>query len=314
MILSVVVPSYDDPAGLWFTHAASMVDLEQDFARDEFEFIAVIDGPENDTVVGFAQQGTCRILRGEFGGPQNSRRAGALAANGKYIVFLDSHVVPSRGMFRSLIDAAERTGGAIVHAPHCFWNSEPKCYAYRMDFQQRFWSFQVEAEPRSPEPYRIAVMGHGALLVNREKYFKIGGYSDLQRGWGGEEPYLNLKAWMLGESCWIDPRCYHWHYMTKRRTDKVYKQLPYVRNFMVAAYIIGGQQRLDAVYALHTFAANGQKTIEDAVAATQKEPYREAYEAIPAECAEERARVEAGPFGGDLGALVEWFNREGIPN
>src|SRR5665213_145766 len=117
MQLSIVVPSRGDPQGLWMSFASSFVDLEHDFAPDDWEFIAVIDGETepNLTVDSFQQWGTCRIIEGNFGGPQNARRAGALAAHGEFSVFLDSHVVPARGMFRALIEAAKSTGACLVH-------------------------------------------------------------------------------------------------------------------------------------------------------------------------------------------------------
>lgn len=311
MRLSVIVPSREDPQGLWLTYAAAMLDLEENF-RGDWEFLAVIDGPGNEVAEELEKRGSCRVLHGNFGGPQNARHAGVQQVTGDYLVFLDSHVIPSPGMFASLLDGAERTGGALVHAPYCFWRSMPRVYGYRMDFLNRFWCSGEYSEPPGCEPFRVAVMGHGAMLMPRRKYIECGGYGTLLRGWGGEEPLLNLKLWHLGESCWVDPRCHHWHYMSKRRNESVYRHPDYLRNFLLAAYVSGGEKYMQRFRSARALTARAFDTLEEARQAIPEDPCKGLIDGVRADAKEERERVCRGPFGGDLDRLLAWFRREGV--
>lgn len=318
MKLAVVIPSYNDAQGLWFTVAAARVDLEADFAPDEYEIIGVVDGPDDEETQilhGMRQQGTCRMMRSDTRTPQKNRHAGLLATEAPYVFFLDSHVVPSRGYFKRLLMTAEETGAAIVHGAHSFW-SDGRTYAYAMDWKNHFWSHCGEALPqRTDGPYRIGIAGHGGIVVNREKYLSVGGYWDALQGWGGEEPQLNFKLWMMGHEAYLDPRVYHWHLMVPRR-HRVAEQLTagYVRNFLLVAYATGGQKYLDAVHMFYTQSMTHYATIEEAMAAPPRDPWQDVFDRIPEEAAQERELICRGPYGGNLDALRDYFRKEGIPN
>lgn len=318
--LAVVIPSFQDASGLWFTVAAARVDLEADFAPDEYEIIAVVDGPEDDgkVIYGMRQMGTCRFLASELRSPQMNRDLGLRATEAPYVFFLDSHVIPSRGFFKRLLQTAEETSAAIVHGPHCFWKKHEKglAYGYYFNWRDYFWACSAEDVPKFPDrPYPIAITGHGAMVVNREKYLKMGGYWGALKGWGGEEPQLNLKAWLLGEQVLMEPRVYHWHFMPeKRRLAEIFKSEPFVRNFMLVSYACGGESYLNSTYGFFTRSAKSYDTFDEALAHKDEGPFSAAFRAVPQEAEEERKLICSGPFHGDLDALRAYFNREGIPN
>jgi glycosyltransferase involved in cell wall biosynthesis len=312
MLLSVVIPSKDDPSGLYHTFAASFVELENDFPGNS-EIIVACDGETNDATD--CLQKNFNVIRGNWRAPQKARHAGLLEAKGKWVAFLDSHVIPSRGMFRRLVEAAEANDAGIVHSPHCFWARNQSCFAYRIDWVKKFWMSESIGEPIVPQPYRVSVMGHGAMVVDREKYLASGGYLMEQRGWGGEEPHLNLKFWMLGYSSWVHPDAYHWHFMARRHSADIYKSPEFIRNFMLAAYALGGQKYLDSVYGSYSIASRPYATVAEAIEhRNDPDPYRDDYLSVPNEMKEERARICAGPFAGNLDALREFFDRERIIN
>lgn len=319
MKLSIVIPSYQDPAGLWFTVAACITDLEQDFAPDDYEIIAVVDGPDDDEtriILGMRQQQMCKFIKVDTRTPQKNRHIGLERAEGRHVFFLDSHVIVARGFFRRMLTSAQETGSALLHAGHCFFSKDTMAYGYNMDWKAQFWSTTAENKPkRSDGPYRIAVAGHGAICVDREQYVAIGGYWDALNGWGGEEPQLNLKAWLLGKEVWMEPRTYHWHYMPlKRCLEGMQLSIPYARNFFLAAYASGGQKYLDAVNHHFTAIHNRHATIEQAVKAPTLNPYGELYEEVMRDGQQERALICSGQYGGDLDALRAMFDREGIPH
>lgn len=318
---AIVIPSYNDAAGLWYTVAACRADLEADFSPDDYEIIAVVDGPEDDetrVILGMKQNAMCRVLNVNTRTPQKNRHIGLLQTDAPYVFFLDSHIVPSRGYFKRMYDSMLETGAAMIHAGHCFWRRD-KCgtaYAYHMNWKDQFWSETAECVPQAKDrPYPICLAGHGAVCVDRAQYLEVGGYWDALEGWGGEEPQLNLKFWLLGKTVMMEPRVYHWHFMPmKRNLCGIQVSDRYAKNFMLVAYASGGQKYLDAVHYFFNQLQNGHKSIDEALAAEAILPYSAIYDAIPKEAEAEREAVCAGPFGGDLDRLREYFVAEGIPH
>lgn len=312
MDFSVVIPAHNDDAGAYFTATAALSDLEH--GNISHEVIVAVDGAPLPAVTELAKTGAIRTACGDFGGPQNARHAGIMAAEAKYVFCLDSHVIPSRHFFTHLAGALVAQKAAIVHSPHYTWGKKQGAYGFGINWAGNLWSVDHETHPQSFAPYRVAMMGHGAFVVNKEKYLACGGYWSEQHGWGGEEPHLNLKFWMLGETCWCDPRVYHWHYMGHRRDASVFKDREHVRNFMLAAYAIGGRKYLDICYTHYTLIANAQPSFEQAKEHWPTDPYGDIYSAVPVDAAAERERIMAGPYAGDLDALRSFFRSENIPN
>ncbi len=307
MDVSIVIPSKDDPAGLYFTYAGAVADLEHSGLR--YEILAVVDGEFHDTARSLKAHNGCRVLRTQADSPQGARHAGAMQAQGRYIFFLDSHVLVCRDFFKRMAAAMQSTGAALLHSPHCTWSPRTMGYAYGVAWDGNLWSKDHQITPTSVTPYRVAMMGHGAICADREAYFSSGGYWLEQRGWGGEESHLNLKLWMMGHSCWVLPDVYHWHYMAHRRSAQVFGAPEHVRNFLISAYALGGDRYLNRCYLAYMLpaeqrdAANGTK--ETAV-------YQKLRDAVPREAAAERVFICSGPFKGDLDKLREFFRKEGI--
>ena len=310
--VSIVIPSRDDEQGLFFTLASASVELAASGLT--YEIIAVIDGDWNETARSIQTHQWCRIIQGDFGGPQRARHVGILEAKAERVFFFDSHVVVSPGFFRRMLDAMDSSGAALVHSPHSIWNPAVRAYGYRVFWLGHFWSSSAEDKPKSPDPYPVALCGHGAMLVDKQKYFDTGGYWQALRGWGGEEPQLNFKFWMLGHECWVCPQAWHMHYFANRRSAEIYRSPDYIRNFLLVAYATGGDKFLNSAYQYFTMAANGKRTPEEVMKDPKVYPWKEIMERVPEEAAEERQRICAGPYGGDLDSLRKHFEEKGIPN
>lgn len=300
-MLSVVIPSWQDKKGLYLTYTSAFAQLEA--SGIGHEFIVVADGGID---IPFEQNPDTKVLRGSFGSPQHSRDAGIRAARFPYVVCLDSHVSCGPGLFNSLLFTAKSTEAAAVFPAMAFYQRRALSYSRKIDWMYGLHVAQALPRPQSEQPHRIADACHGVFLLNREKYVAAGGYSLEQKGWGGEEEYLNLKFWMLGEECWMVPNVYHWHYTAESRrsdADRM-RSAEYARNYMLASYVLGGERYL--------YKSAG------CFVSPQKENYaaaRAAFVGIPRDATikADRAKVEAGPFGGDLDRLRAHFKSQDIP-
>lgn len=209
--------------------------------------------------------------------------AGIAAASGKYIVISDGHMSISYGTMARLLNGAKEHGGIWFGAEQQ-WNDTTniKTYQYDLKLLTCFWGYRCRSQPsgNNDQPYKIAMAPHCLLLVSRDEIDRYGAYSPPFATYGGGEPYLCLKWWMMGSSCWIDPLalCRHafgwratWTEAKKdhRRKSAVYlengtltrelkkgdKHLTYskgytrsnydfAKNFALAAYAIGGDDWL----------------------------------------------------------------------
>jgi hypothetical protein len=315
--LAVVIPSYLDAEGLWFTVAAARVDLEADFAPDEYEIIGVIDGPEDDKeILNYLRQGgKCRLLSSNLRSPQMNRDMGLRAAQAPYVFFLDSHIVPCRGFFKRVLATIEQTGAVMVHTPSTYDGRTPMHERHVVQ-SHFFWYMQVQTRPRIPnQPYQILLGEHGGMCVDRSRYLHVGGYWDALKGFGQEERQFSFAAAFAGEKAYMEPRVYVWHLMRMKRREgcdkygftEAFGQIEtFARSTMLIAYAYGGQKYLDVA---HGFLRNHHGAIlREDVSQRLDMLYRE----TPFVAASERARVCSGPFAGDVERLFEHFRCEGI--
>ncbi len=220
--------------------------------------------------------------------------AGFEASSGRHIVISDGHVSIGIGTIEKLLSGA-RTNGGIWHAAEQQWNdtSRIRTYQYDLRLYDRFWGFRCRHVPPSGflppvregdiGPYSICMAPHCLLLVAREEIDRFGLYTPPFATYGGGEPYLAMKWWMMGSGVWLDPTalCRHafgwrarWHTLKKaekRRSPVLLKSgkfssnlsigdefLAYSKgydrpnyefheNFSMAAYTIGGITWMDHI-------------------------------------------------------------------
>lgn len=317
--LAVVIPSYRDAMGLWFTVAASRVDLEADFAPGEFEIIGIVDGPEDDPEIlrYLREGGKCRLFSSNLRSPQMNRDTGLRATQAPYVFFLDSHVVPCRGFFKRVLATMEETGAAMVHTADTYHGGFSTTTYERHPVRSHFFlHVEVQTRPRFPDqPYQIVLGNHGSMCVDRARYLHIGGYWNALKGFGQEERQLNFAAAFAGEKAYLEPRVYVWHLMrTKRHQERdeygfteAFGQIEtFARSTMLIAYAYGGQKHLDTAY--HFLRNHHGAILREDVS----ERLKALYEATPVEAASERARVCSGPFGGDVDRLFDSLRSDGV--
>lgn len=300
-MISVVIPTRDDPEGAYLTAGAAYTQLER--YGQQFEIIFVVDsGPTNDhkDPGEFSNASTVYVRHGS---PQGARHEGIMRARGSKVFCLDSHVVLSQGFFEDALEVMNKAVGiptAMVFAPLVFRNRRSPAYGYAVNWGLDFWNGGYHNQPKHKDTaYSIACAGHGAFLVDREAYVHTGGYTLEQKGWGGEETFLCLKFWMLGYQCAILPQHYQWHYMKPGRNSATNTTEEFAMNFCIAAYAIGGLPACQPIF--EWFGRRHSRL-------------RDRWHEITQRSQTERAKILNGPYKGNLEALRAHFKREGIPH
>jgi hypothetical protein len=227
-----------------------------------------------------------RCLRVTTGSPQGTRDAGIRAAKYDKVLCIESHVVLTHIrewlLLHQAHDATLSFSARGSEGPEMYHS-----FGYNMDWDKSFWNKHTNYVLKHPAPHPIVANGHAAFLINKKFYLEHGGYFLGMRGWGGEEPELNLLVWHMGGSVWMIPASTHYHFLTPGAHSE--KTDDYKRNFCIAAYEHGGRSYLDR--------------------AQQHYNYRLQ---ITPEIEARRAHICRGKFGGNLDALRDYFKNTGI--
>lgn len=154
-----------------------------------------------------------------------SRNAGVYVAAGKYGYIGDSHMTFSRDFFHNLLTTYENIKWkdcliprkiGILHSS-LGWMSGIHQHdilnAYKAEIKKWFWGSWYKSP--DTKPFQIPMMGT-SFLFEREFFIEMGGYNENFKAYGGDEAYINLKAWRMGYTVWVDPNTYVWHLADNR--------------------------------------------------------------------------------------------------
>ena len=166
---------------------------------------------------------TVRLVRNKAQlGLIRARVEGAKAATGDILVFLDSHCEATKGWLEPMakrigedptvvqiprIDMIDATSisyyggggsntvsvGGFTWSGHFTWESLPT---------------RVQISRKHTDPAKTATMAGGLFAIQRNFFWKIGGYDEGMFGWGGENLELSFRVWRCGGSMEIHP-CSH---------------------------------------------------------------------------------------------------------
>lgn len=246
--VSVIIAHRGPEMGLWLTVESCQMALRDSGLN--YEFVVVVNGEEKlseDLQMQRHYLDKAGRLRDfihvkEALSPPSARQIGTWSAKGEYLFFLDNHCLVEPGYFTRAIESMKKHGIGMLHSTTNFWMGERKYYEYRMAFKRHFWcDTSLETPIHSTEPYRIGVAGHGGFAVTRKLWDKVDGYWMGFKGYAGEEPYFDLKCWLMGEEVWVDPLMIHRHWSGKRSYNRHYTD-DYILNLLMAANIIGGEK------------------------------------------------------------------------
>lgn len=157
-MLSIIVPIYKvEP------YLRKCVDslLAQDMFSDEYEIILVDDGSPDDcgkiADEYAAKFGNIRTIHQENGGLSVARNTGIMAAQGKYIQFVDSDDYLEPNVLRSLVDRAERDNLDVLR------------FNYR-NVNENYEEFWPNKTPKQTWGYEESVVDGVAFLNERLGY------------------------------------------------------------------------------------------------------------------------------------------------
>jgi glycosyltransferase involved in cell wall biosynthesis len=248
--LSVIIAARNEIPHLWYTlHSIQQQVAVLNGQCGGVEVLVVDDGSTDGTQK-FLQmpaiQQIARAIRTEGVFAPRARHLGAMEARGRWLLFLDAHVLLGPDFLRTVIArfAAEGAPGAeaagAVHFPVA-WNwrgLDDFRDHYELTLDTNFWGQNKRAG--FTQLTEIAVSGHAALLVRRDRFFQVGGYAAPFRGYGGEENYLNLKLARFGYRNYSLPDVYFLH--CSQRLSDPWTTPALFRNDVLTAYIIGGER------------------------------------------------------------------------
>ena len=286
--VSYVIGTHFNPEGLFLTVFSALSQLEK--SNLEWEILIVADGGCPDKWEQAHPNIRCLRLTGQnrTGSPQGTRDVGIRNAKYKNVLCVDSHVIVSD--IELWVRIHEELGAALSFPAMRGASSEQwTLYGSIFDWDKSFWNTKVLYEPKNENPYRIVQASHSSFMCDREFYLSSGGYTNLQNGYGGEETFLALKSWMLGRENFFIPSIWHAHYQPANRNAGAEHEDNYKRNFLLAAYVFGGQEYLHKVENFY-----GKKLT------------------ITPDIQKERLKICEGPYKGNLDAFREYCKRENI--
>jgi len=143
------------------------------------------------------------VRLGKRGGLMAARMAGVMAATGKVLTFLDSHIEATEGWLQPLLERVALDPKAV--ACPVIEEISDKTLQYKFVTRNLEGSFHwnLEFDWREVErvdwaPYPSSVMAGGLFTIRRDWFEQLGFYDPGMEIWGGEQLELSFKAWMCG--------------------------------------------------------------------------------------------------------------------
>ena len=193
---SIVVPTHQRRASV-----LRLLDAlhAQSAPPDAFEVVVAVDGSEDGTREALAQYGAHFPLRAVWkpqGGRASACNAGARAAEGEIVVFLDDDMEPTPGFVAAHL-AAHRDGqpvGVVGAAPIVESPGAPAIVAYRA----RGFAEKMEGLAANADNLAFNDVYTGNFSIRRDVLLAAGGYDEAFRLYGYEDYELALRLRRAG--------------------------------------------------------------------------------------------------------------------
>ena len=219
---SVVIPFHNEHWTTLLRTVASIVNrsppslLKEVILTDDFSNKDFLGQPLDDFVAKRWPGGLVKIVRAsKREGLIRTRILGARKAVGDVLIFLDSHVEANVNWLPPLLDPISRDSSTVV----CPFIDviDFETFAYRAQDEGARgafdWEFYYKRLPLLPrdlerpsEPFKSPVMAGGLFAIDREYFWKLGGYDPGLDVWGGEQYELSFKIWQCGGTM-VDAPC-----------------------------------------------------------------------------------------------------------
>lgn len=173
LLASIVLPTYNRRARL-----GSVLDAlaRQTVAPDAFEVVVVNDGSADDTAAfldAYRAKFRLRPIHQANSGPATARNTGIMAAEGKYVVFLDDDVVPVETFLAAHLRAHQSDDMLVVLGP---LSSLPYYRQPWVAWEQAKLELQYQAMLRGDWQPTFRQFWTGNASVLREHLLAVGGF------------------------------------------------------------------------------------------------------------------------------------------
>jgi len=278
--VTVVIPVYN---GAPTVGGAIDSVLEQTFT--DFQIIAVNDGSTDSSADVLACYSRITVINQPNQGLSRARNVGVRSATGKYVAFLDADDLWEPAMLEGTVDALER-------APQCV-------LAYTdvavVDSEGRDLSASLigDSNHRAPEFDELFVrlwpIMPSAVVMRRDTFDRVGGFSEEFRSLGYEDVYMWMRAREYGPFAYVPERLVKWRFSSfprplklarkERHSAKIFDRLVRERWGRSAAPLIEARERaprsIFGFIGLRALAAGERATARSAFAqAIRFDPWR----------------------------------------
>ncbi|KAK7109707.1 probable N-acetylgalactosaminyltransferase 9 isoform X2 [Littorina saxatilis] len=154
--------------------------------------------------------GVVKIVRTtERSGLIRARIAGAKAATGDVLIFLDSHCEVGPGWVEPVLTRIQEDRSAVVCPIVDYIDANTLQYSLNGGYQVGGFSWSMhftwenvperdKAKRKYTDPVRSPTMAGGLFAADRKYFFEIGAYDPGMDVWGGENLEISFRTWMCG--------------------------------------------------------------------------------------------------------------------
>lgn len=216
--VSIIIPTYNEGRWLYRT-VESVLSTPSELA---FEIVVVDDGCTDGSIDAVSHLPFVRVVRtgGEQVGPAVGRNVGAAASAGRYLCFIDSHVLVQSHWLDYLRQCCDAyPNGALVsgNLPDVdsdinAWNI-PYCqHSYTIGDLQLHTAWHLYSTSPGNRPYMAPLTPGGLMFTQKAHFVYLGGFDNVLRKWGAEDVQISLQNYYMGGANVVDPRVFAFHY------------------------------------------------------------------------------------------------------
>jgi len=229
MIASVIIPTYQRAAYLIETLNSL---ISQKFPKDQYELIIVDNSirptPELSSLHKPESSPAIQYINEPNNGLHNARHAGARAARGEILVFLDDDVLIPPGWLAAIIDPFKENNISVV-AGRIVLHFEITPPRWLQQFHPILGETSYGLTPRRLVPYQTPFGGN--MAIRKSDLFAIGGFNPDGFGdrrlihlRGDGENGLARKVHDAGLLIWYAPEAWLYHRVPAKRMTPEYVQ------------------------------------------------------------------------------------------
>ena len=196
------------------------------------EIIFVDDFSDSDHITGLELQAfvdshpKLKLVRlPERSGLIRGRTAGASAATGDTVTFLDSHVEATPGWAEPLLARIAEDPRNVVYPVVDVIDDDnfeyrtaggPYICSFQWDMIMEWVLPKPDASRSSADPIPSVTMPGGLFTMDRKYFFDVGSYDLQMNTWGGENVEISFRVWQCGGRVEVHPCSHYGHVFRKK--------------------------------------------------------------------------------------------------